>query len=343
LQADFGAPLPAAAREAASALLSALVDLMRCRPADVAFVRELLASDTDGLHGSYQQLLGRPTGWLARVLELMGSIGCGGIDANAGGAAFVHACHVLALAVDGDDEMCKRVRNAGGLAVIGQSLLWATTGGTRLDFGAPPSEELLGTQWMSFATAAVRLLEVLVNAQDPDRFLISNPDHFQPVWVRHSRPDRLVDACLAAMQRSLNRELGCMVAQALHLSGLRTLGWIAHLSNEQARRIMCHNGLSFGAALLAIPHIDEEATTCALWYLAELSASSNLGQRRLKDLDVASAAERALQRYPRSGAIQHEALRVLAICAAESPPVAKTEASASARLELNRHLAERLG
>merc|ERR1711879_1080311 len=87
-------------------------------------------------------------------------------------------------------------------------------------------------------TASVRLLEILVTAEDPDRFLISNPSLFQPVWVRNSRPNGVVDACLAALVRSLHKDSGCMATQYLHLSGLRTLGAISQLSTEQAKRII---------------------------------------------------------------------------------------------------------
>lgn len=333
LQADFGTPLSEAAREAASVMFSVLVDLMRCRPDDMEFVRGRLAEDTE-----------KPTGWLTAILDIMATVGSGGAVANAGGAAFVNACHLLALAAEDDGDLCRRLRNAGVLGLVGQCMLWGTTGGNRLDFGAPPSAEILGTEWSSFATASARLMEVLVCAMDPDRFIISNPELFQPVWVRNGRADGVVDACLAALHRSLHQEGGCMVAQSLHLSGLRTLGEIGRLSTEQARRIMCHNGLTFGVALLSIPHLDEEATSCALWYLAELSAASDQSApRRLKQLAAAPAAERAMTKYPRSQTIHELASRVLAASSAGPPPVAKTEASARARRELSRQLAERVG
>jgi hypothetical protein len=315
------------------------VDIMPLRDTNITFIRWLLNIDTE-----------KPNGLLANILEIMGTVGAEAY----GGACFVHACLFLASAVEGDEDLCNRFRKAGVMGTVSQCLLWGTTGGMTRDHGAPPSADELGTEWNSFATAAVRLLEVVVTARDPDRFTISNPDLFQPVWVRHSRPDRIVDACLAALERSLNREGGCMVVQSLHISGLQTLGHIAHLSRDQARRIICFNGLTFGPAVLAIPHIDEESTICALWYIAALSnAHDLLATRRLTEMNAASVAEQAMARYPRSPVIEHEASRVLAACRREQPSVSKTvmplclenarskPASAAARQELGRRHLER--
>jgi hypothetical protein len=332
LPSDFGKPMSARTREVASTLLSLFLDLVRCRLEDLALVRDLLLTERP-----------RTPMLLTSILEIISTVGCGGTKANAGGAAFVHACHLLAIVVDGNDDLCQKVRDAGATGIIGTCLLWGTTGGTSADFGAPPPFDILGTEWMSFATAGVRILEVLVTAQDTDRFLISNPALFQPVWTRGSRPVIMVEACVAAMQRSLSKEAGCMFVQPLHLSGLRMLGAMARLSRDQAGRILSHSGLSFGPAVLAIPHVDEEATLCALWYLAELSTYSDLAQHQLKRLHVVPVVEQALHRYRHSRAIQHEGAQVLSACGAESPPVTKAEASATARSGLSRSCAKRAG
>jgi len=314
------------AREAGSQLLGALVELVRLREEDLEYVRALIRTASDGGTGAI---------WLRALLRAMafdkeeptGS-------ASGQGIAFVHACHLLALAAGADEHVCMILRSERVHDLCSNSLLSATVtthdlstevglmdrlkSGTKVVRSCPPRD--MGTEWLPFATAAVCLIAVLLTAEDPDRFSLAEPTLLKPAWSIRERPDTVVDACLSALRRTLIEEGGSVVAQQLHLAGIRTLGQIAHLSSDQALRMIQADGLALGAKILAMEGADEEAVFAALWYLAEVvTATGNSCRRkwsraRLEELGVPSMIERVKKKYPRSFLVEGQGNRLLRMC-----------------------------
>lgn len=327
-------PPSAPAREAASTLFTTLLDFAREQPEDARLVRSLIMDNPMS-----------ESSWLRRAVATMDEgDDCSGYGGS-GGAAFTSACHLLAFVTDGDVELAKVLREAGVLDYVATQLLLATSPGggsgtarvssavrwrtvsssgehrrgpgphvlaTGGPSHAPPASVAMGTEWHPFACAAVRLIEVLILHDDPDRLALANPSLFKPVWGQGHRPEVVVDGVLAALGRSLLDEGGSMVAHHLHLSGMRALGRIAHFSGDQGRRMLCSNGLASGARALTISGADEEAVVTALWYLAELSYTSQHSHKQLQALGVPEAVRKVQARYPRSDVVRTEASRVLA-------------------------------
>merc|ERR1712070_508518 len=115
----------------------------------------------------------------------------------------------------------------------------------------PVAEHLLGTEWVPFATAAVVLIDVLVAEETLGTKTINGARRVVPaLLLRNQKIDTAIDGCLNALRRSLLRDGGAMVAQQLHLSGLRALGNIARVCPRLANRIIVQGGLSIGVKLL---------------------------------------------------------------------------------------------
>jgi len=214
-----------------------------------------------------------------------------------GGAAFVQACHLLAFLSEQSEDVTKAALDTHALDLVGGRLLYATQG---------QDGEDLGTEWLPFATAAVLLIDTLVSREDPDRFQLSNPELFAPSWVRYERPVIPVDACIAALKRSLLREKGSLVAHQLHLCGLRALTSIARYSTSQAHRMISSNALLLGVEALGIAGTDEEAVLVALRFLAEVTATCPFAHRQLAAVHAAEAVQHVPERYPRSDAVRSE-------------------------------------
>merc|ERR1712054_632258 len=125
----------------------------------------------------------------------------------------------------------------------------------------------------------------------------------------------LNDACLGALERSLLHDGGNTVVHQLHLSGMRIVGHIAHLSPDQANRALTNNGVAIGVAVLRVTGADEEAVGVALWYLAEIAAASpTAAQQQLVSQQATALASAALSRYGHTSAVKKEAERVLSAC-----------------------------
>lgn len=289
-------PLPGPELEAASMALALLLELVRLRPEDRGLLR--------------QRLMERDSAEAGLLWFFLRVLGNGG--GEQGGGAFVHTCHLLALVVEGDEGLARVLRSARMPDLVARRLQRATE-------GAEHPLDAAGTGWLPFATAAAWLLEMLIAAEDSDRYQLADPTLYRPGWAGGNKPAATVDALLAALERSLLRDGGCLVAQQLHLSGLRTLGHIAHFSGQQAQRILCAGGAALGAAALAGPGADEEAANVALWFLAEVASASPLAPARLNEAGAAGLAEKALAKYPRSPYVRQEAERVLATCSGRAP------------------------
>lgn len=323
-----GHALEDAERVAASALLGALLELVRTRPGARKHVRGLLVAEGStwlgalfcvmagpGAHKLFLSIdrttrHARPPRPTPPPQVASPSLPKYGVD---GGAAFVHACHLLTSVAVGDEEIAKVLVSAHALDLVGGRLLCATTGGNP-EIDAEMREDL-GTEWLPFATAAMALIDALINAEDDDRFCLAEPKLFRPGWVLYERANVTVDACVAALKRSLRIDGGSMVAQQLHLSGLRALSRIAQFNDGQAHRIMSWKALGLGADVLRIAGVDEEAVLAALRFLAEVAAPCPFSHRQLAACGAAEAASHAVGRYPRSEAVRFEATRVHALCA----------------------------
>lgn len=302
-------PLGGLQQETASALLAALLELARERPEDVEHLRMLLWGEGEGT-----------SDWLAALLNVMADA----THVDRGGAAFVHACHLLAVLVDGNEDLAKKLLAARTLDLVGGRLLRASAApaafeaedplGGRAHDGSKHKCDIMGTEWLPFATAAVLLIGVLVAEEDVERWKLAEPGLHRPVWVRGQRPDIVVDGLLAALKRSLLHDRGSMVAQPLHISGLRALGRIAYLSSAQAHRMIVAKALELGVKALSIQGTDEEALLVFLWFLAEVSSSSPSAHKHLAALGTVEIVQRIAARYPRSKAVSCETARVLLAC-----------------------------
>lgn len=331
------------AREAASQLLGTLVELVRISEENMEYVRGLIRIAADGSKD-----------WLRAVLRVMVLDEEGpGDPAPAGqGTAFIHACHLLASAVDDDSKLAAILRSEHVHEICSASLLRATVsdyelptklvhggGSFRQRSASSPTLPDLGTEWLPFATAALCLVEVLLTTENLECCKLHDPSiakqsrtrtqesytgrnyRFTDLGMHNNfNTETIVDACLAALRRSLVDEGGSMVAQQLHLAGIRTLGQMAHLSVDQAWRITNADGLALGAKMLMIQGADEEATFAALWYLAEVTSNfritfqRNSVRARLEELGVPNMVERAKRRYPRSFFVEDQGNRLLCVC-----------------------------
>lgn len=225
-----------------------------------------------------------------------------------GGAAFVHACHLLAHLADGDEDVAQKLVDLKVLDLVSTRLLSATvphitrTGPWNHDHALV---DQLGTEWHPFATAATCLIASIVCEDDVGRYRIANPNLFRPAWVMRQRPQVIVDACSAALERSLLLDGGSLVAHQLHLACLRALARIAWFSPEQGRRAIAAGGLSLGVKVLNIRGNDEQAVLVALRFISQLILSSPVPQhRRLGGL--ADSLDSVRNRYPASEAVQRE-------------------------------------
>jgi len=313
-------------RDAISSLLVSLLELVLARAEDAEHVRSLLLAQKSiegpTLLGTFLAVLSgpgarclyfsnnRPSRVMHRELPCVEPPG---VSNSSGGAAFVHACQLLAALAREDRELAKVLACAHVLDILGGRLLHHLGSDGR----GPASEpEDVGTSWLPFATAAVGLVDALVTIEEEDRLQLANPSLFRAGWVRYERADELVDAVVAALYRSLQHEGGSLVAQQLHLSGLRALQYIASHSENQAHRILSSNGLSLGVKVLGIVGTDEEAALVALRFLSAVAAMCPLSHRCLGEHGAAEAAERTMARYPRSPTVELEAKRVLQACLA---------------------------
>jgi len=174
----------------------------------------------------------------------------------------------------------------------------------------------MGTEWLPFSTAAVVLIDALVSSESEEGLRLSDPTFFCPGWVRYERANVAVDAVVAALQRSLLDEGGSMVAQQLHLSGLRALGCIAYFSDTQAHRILYRDGLVLGVKVLSLHGADEEAAIVGLRYLTQVCAKCSFAHRQLESYGAAEIVRRTMARYPRSESVKFEAVRALQACQA---------------------------
>lgn len=287
-------PLPEAERPAASAVLSALLDLLREREQDRDLLRQPLTTERVGTESSLIDV------FLAVLTEGPG---------DAGGAAFVHACHLLALVASDDGEVAKALRNARVLDLVSLRLFRATGS---ISEAAASTE--LGTWWGPFATAATHLIERLLNAEDLDCLKLGDPRLFKPSWSTGRRPEVMVDGLLRALDRSLLRDGGSMVVQPLHLDGLRALSAIAAVSENQAHHMIISSGLKIGTRVLRIAGADQEAVVAALHFVAQVAAASPHSHRQLAELGAAELAQKAMARYPSSQTVQCEASLLLQVC-----------------------------
>mmetsp|Transcript_7288 Transcript_7288/g.18185 ORF Transcript_7288/g.18185 Transcript_7288/m.18185 type:complete len:388 (-) Transcript_7288:34-1197(-) len=288
-------PLTADELEAVSAMLGALLDLIRVQPEDHGLLRDHLLSTTAGDPNCL---------WLfLRVLATCGgTAGDGSGVQGEGGAAFVHCCHILARLSDGDEEVSRALRSARVLDLLADRLQRATAG------------EELGTEWLPFATAAVLLLDMLVSADDAHCLKLADPKLYTPAWAHARKPDTTVDALVATLRRSLMQEGGNMVVQPLHLNGLRALGHVALLSGQQAQRMLAMKAPDLAVLVLSTAGADEEAVNIALWFLAVVARGSPFSAPKLAASGAKEAAKAAAARYPRSQWIQAEAERVIQAC-----------------------------
>merc|ERR1712083_673622 len=112
------------------------------------------------------------------------------------------------------------------------------------------------------------------------------------IWERGACPHIVLDALLAALERSLLLDKGNLVVQRIHLGGLRALGQILRMCRGQvflshqavsqswhimptAQHMFMSNAIAFGVRVLTIASsTHEEATAVALWFLAELAERS---------------------------------------------------------------------
>jgi len=314
-------------RDAISSLLVCLLELVLARAEDAEHVRSLLLAQktpADGptLLGALLAVLSGPG---ARCLYFSNNrpsrgahreLPCvepPGVSSSSGGAAFVHACQLLTALAREDRALAKVLACAHVLDILGGRLLHQLGSDGR----GPASEpQDVGTSWLPFATAAVGLIDALVTMEEEDRVHLANPSLFRAGWVRYERADELVDAIVAALRQSLQHEGGSLVAQQLHLSGLRALQYISSHSENQAHRILYNNGLSMGVKVLGIVGTDEEAAIVALRFLSAVAAMCPLSHRCLAEHGALEAAERTMARYPRSPTIEVEAKRVMQACQA---------------------------
>lgn len=295
---------PPEARDAASSILAALLDLCRLRSEDAALVRvELERKD---------RLVGK--GSLSAIFSIMYHGEHGG---DAGGAAFVHACHLLAFLTSGDEELAKVLIGAGGIELLAGRLLRATPPRDCRPDDVPAD---FGTEWLPFATAATVLLDEVTAVPDSDGARLADSRLHVSPWAHGSRSQTVVDACVAALDRSLLREQGHMVLQPLHLTGLRVLCRCGRFSKEAASRVVASGGLEIGVKALEVGSQNEEAVLVALTFLADLAQAREFSSARVRRVNAAfrlapsgckEMVEKVRARYARSADVQTEAARLL--------------------------------
>jgi len=177
---------------AVAALLEVLLGLVRRRPEDEAYMRSLVMMDSLC-----------EDGWLRCLLRLM----CEGADVgtvvtaadastSSTCAPFEKGCQLLAHLARDSEEVAKVLVGAGVLKVVG-SLISRSTGNANRSASSPSVD--LGTEWLPFVTAAVCLIDAVVAEEDVDRFQISNPSLFRPMWAAGDRPAAFVDGIMAAL------------------------------------------------------------------------------------------------------------------------------------------------
>lgn len=333
------AELPDMVCHAFSAALSLLCELTSQRRADLNDIREELlrhSKDEDGL--------------LARIIRILSA------DfkwTSGGGSAFVHGCFLLSTAAMGEHHLTFAMWEAGLIPVIGLRLLRALSATDRrvLETGEEPND-LMGTSWQPFASAAVRLLRVLVVDEAEGVRSVADPAFFKGLWSDKQQPDLIVDATLAALEERLIKTGGALAVQQLDVDGLVVLGSIAITVPEQQRRLLSNGSLSLAIALLKLAGLDDQATEVGLWYIAELCDERYPGHPRvyrgqLETLHLEDVAVKAVASHFWSNHIRQQALRLMRLigvtelqfdemvsdCRAGVTPAMKAKARAKAEAE----------
>mmetsp|Transcript_24660 Transcript_24660/g.78078 ORF Transcript_24660/g.78078 Transcript_24660/m.78078 type:complete len:509 (-) Transcript_24660:28-1554(-) len=327
-----GGECSASAREAASEVLAALYDVARADLCDRDVICKLLLAKNgrdlrtdDGLW---------PTLW-----GLLRGQGSGdGCD-----LAFVHACELLACLAAGQPHLCRSLCGAGLLDAVAARLLLATNGRRGVPtvalLAAEPREVApMGDGWLFWASAVAVLLEVLLLEEDPALFTAGVPTPHRPIWDQGGQPRQsqvVLDALVAALERSLVRDRGCLVVQHLHLSGLRALGQLVRICRGQVflsssthrsgkwhvepavRHLLASGAVALAAHVMRLAgSTDEQGTAVALWFLAEVSEGAPT-ERTLRvregfaEVAIAALASRAVSAWPKSQTVLREAQRVL--------------------------------
>jgi len=275
--------------EASSSLLLLLHSLLLRKFEDIQLLRQHLLEAESGKPSSFWFFL--------RILATETGM--------QGASAFVHCCQVLALVADAQEDVARALRAARVLQIVSDRLLGS------LDDSGPES---LGPEWLPFATAAVRLTEVLVSVEDSECLRLADPSLYVPAWAHAARPDRVIESVVQSLRRSLIHERGFLVAQALHLSGLEVLRFIATTSRPQAQRMLSMQVPELAVSVLMHEGSHEEVLVRGLQLLNALAPGSPFGGKAIAAAGAADAAVKAAKRYPRSMEVQQESLKILQTC-----------------------------
>lgn len=275
--------------ESASLLLASLLELVRGRAEDRAYIRGLLIPEPDQ----------RDSAWMEALLVLLAGAHLFEY------AAFVNGCHTLTTLLENDEALASTLVNGRLLVVLGKQLERAC------------EQKAVGAEWMPAATAAVHVLDLLISRDDFSRYCIGDPCLFKPLWACGHRPYLVVDSVLAALKRSFV-EATAMSVQTLHLSALRVLMRMCRFATDQALRIMLSDGLMLGVRVMLLPGLYEDAAILAMSFLVEVAGQCRRSPTRLADTGAIQVAHAAQARYPWSETVRRLAAEIEKACC--SPP-----------------------